>query len=181
MFRNCGPKENYVESFNYNDELVVIKWDKEPIMIPVFDQEGEPTGEYIEDPDNVSWMEERYSYRPCLDEIKSMILDYFNDETDRKILTGFIWTPASGVPINVYLSAENQFDYKAAYDLAFQTNGATLPFTLKFGEVDAPQYYDFTTLEDFSDFIHKCFSFINQTVHDGWDKKDSIDWTKYEL
>lgn len=30
----------------------------------------------------------------------------------------------------MWLSQENQYDYKAAYDLAFQTDGKTLPVSL---------------------------------------------------
>ena len=29
--------------------------------------------------------------------------------------------------MNIWLSSENQFNYKVAYDLALQTNGANLP------------------------------------------------------
>ena len=181
MFRNTGKKEDYLEKFRYENELFRIEWDKQPIMIPEYDESGNPTGEYHEDPVFVSWMQETYTYKPSLEEIKDMILSFYNKETDNKILTGFIWTPASGEPINVYLSTENQFDYKAAYDLAYQTNGASLPFTLKFGEIDNPKYYSFTTLEDFSNFIYSCFGFINRTLQEGWVKKDSIDWTKYDF
>ena len=38
----------------------------------------------------------------------------------------------------VWLSSENQFNYKAAYDLAVQTGGATLPVTFKFGTDEVP-------------------------------------------
>ena len=34
----------------------------------------------------------------------------------------------------IWLSSENQFNYKVAYDLALQTNGANLPIIFKFGE-----------------------------------------------
>jgi len=43
-----------------------------------------------------------------------------------------------------------------------------------------PVYYTFETLEDISDFYVKAIAFINQTLNEGWIKKDSIDWTPYE-
>ena len=52
---------------------------------------------------------------------------------------------------------------------------------MKFGEFDNPQFYDFTTLEEFSDFIYNCFGFINTTLQEGWEKKYSIDWAKYDF
>ena len=41
-----------------------------------------------------------------------------NDERDEKIVSGFVWRD-----MQVWLSSENQFNYKAAYDLAVQTKG----------------------------------------------------------
>jgi hypothetical protein len=55
----------------------------------------------------------------------------------------------------VWLSSENQFNYKAAYDLAVQTGGATLPVTFKFGTDEVPQYREFVTLEELTDFYTK--------------------------
>ena len=181
MFRNIGKKEDYQEKLNFNDKLYRVEWDYQPIMKPVCDESGNTTGEYVEDQVFASWEQETYTQKPELQEIKTMILDYFNRKTDEKILTGFAWTTASGEPINVYLSAENQFNYKAAYDLAYQTGGASLPFKLKFGSVDNPQYYDFTDMREFQDFYFKCIEFINATLQEGWTAKDSIDWTKYDF
>ena len=63
-----------------------------------------------------------YDHKPTVREIKQDISDLINTETDAKILTGFAW---NGKP--VYLSTENQQNFKAAYDFARDTNGATLP------------------------------------------------------
>ena len=52
-------------------------------------------------------------------------------------------------------------------------------FILKFGEVDNPQYYTFNDLNKFTDFYTSCINFINDTLQEGWHKKDSIDWSKY--
>ena len=181
MFRNVGKKEDYKETSNYNNKLYVVEWDYQPIMKEIFDSEGNPTGQYEEDEVFASWMQETFKIKPELHEIEAMILEYLKSETDNKILTGFAWTSASGESINVYLSAENQFNYKAAYDLAYQTNGASLPFRLKFGEMSNPQYHDFTDMAEFTDFYYKCLGYITTCLQEGWNKKDSIDWNKYKF
>ena len=73
---------------------------------------------------SASYMEEGFVGRPHMDTIKSVITDWCNEQIDREILSGFLY---EGMP--VWLSSENQFNYKAAYDLAVQTGGATLPVT----------------------------------------------------
>lgn len=62
-----------------------------------------------------------------------------------------------------------------------QKDGATLPVTFKMGE-DAegnPVYHTFETMEDADDFYLKAVAFINQTLAEGWTRKDSIDWEPY--
>lgn len=113
---------------------------------------------------------EKFRYKPCLTEIRTIIKEVINKETDRKILEDFVW---KGMP--VWLSTENQFNYKAAYDLAVQTNGATLPIRFKFGTDATPVYYDFETLEDFADFYTKAMAHINTALYEGWTEKDMVD------
>lgn len=95
--------------------------------------------------------------------------------TDELILSGFIWKDMS-----VWLSSENQFNYKAAYDLAVQTNGANLPQVFKFGDTLNPIYYKFETVEDIADFYTKASTYINQVLAVGWAKKDNINWDDYK-
>lgn len=181
MFKNIGKKETYKESLKISDKHYIVMWDYQPIMIEEYDEEGEPTGKFHEDPTYASWMQETFFAKPTIEQIKKMILENINKEIDKKILNGFSWGDESGTTINVYLSSENQFNYKAAYDLAYQTDGQSLPFILKFGEQDNPQYYRFDTLEKFTDFYTSCINFINTTLQEGWNKKDAIDWEKYDL
>ena len=108
--------------------------------------------------------------------VKDRVNKFINAETDWKIKSGFTWND-----YKVWLSSENQFNYKAAYDLAVQTNGASLPVTFKFGDNDNPVYHEFTTLEELTDFYTKVLQYINTTLKEGWDKKDSIDWSLYNL
>jgi len=110
-------------------------------------------------------------------DIKSSIIGDINRRTDAKILSGLVW---KGKP--VWLSQENQFNFKAAYDLAVQTQGATLPVTFKLGEQEdgTPVYHTFETMEDSTDFYTAAVNHIHNTVADGWAEKDAIDLAPYE-
>ena len=116
-----------------------------------------------------------FPYKPTVDIIKDIILGIENSKIDKEILSGFVWNGMS-----VWLSSENQFNYKAAYDLASQTNGDSLPVTFKFGDTDNPVYHEFKTLDDIADFYVKAMSHVNNTLKEGWESKDSIDWSLYE-
>ncbi|MFR9542878.1 MAG: hypothetical protein SNH27_12580, partial [Rikenellaceae bacterium] len=80
----------------------------------------------------------------------------------------------------VWLSTENQFNYKAAYDMAVQTDGQSLPVTFKFGSDEEPIYKEFATLEELSDFYTTCLNYVQTAIKEGWNKKDSFDVTLYE-
>lgn len=111
-------------------------------------------------------------HKPENSDIRAAIISSINANTDQKILTGLVWR---GKP--VWLSLENQFNFKADYDLAVQNGGETLPVRFKLGE-DAnglPVYHTFTDLEEFTDFITSVNNFRNQALNDGWNEKDGID------
>ena len=74
------------------------------------------------------YMEAEFCHKPSEEEIRQTIVGWFNSQVDAAILSGFEWNG-----MKVWLSSENQFNYKAAYDLAVQTSGQTLPVTFKFG------------------------------------------------
>lgn len=114
---------------------------------------------------------------PTMADVKQAVWDCIDDKTGEKILMGFVW---NGKP--VWLSIENQFNYKATYDLAVQKEGANLPIKFKLGN-DAngdPVYHTFTSMDAFSDFYNSATEYIHQCVVDGWAEKDSVDWTEYE-
>lgn len=129
-----------------------------------------------------------------IDIIKDAINSDANKQTDEKIINGFVW---NGNP--VWLSSENQFNFKAAYDMAIQTNGVSLPVKFKIGETpityvnkgteEAPEwvkeggdpiYHTFETVEDITDFFTKAFAYINQCLDEGWELKDSVDYDAIE-
>lgn len=122
-----------------------------------------------------TWMETLVPFKPSLEQLKKLILDAINKEVDEKILSDFVWKDMS-----VWLSTENQFNYKAAYDLAVMSQGKSLPVTFKFGSTDNPVYYTFETLDDISDFYISAMAHVNGCLEEGWKKKDSIDWSVYE-
>lgn len=123
-----------------------------------------------------SYMEEEFKHRPSDEEIRAAVIGWHNDQTDEAILSGFSYEDTP-----VWLSQENQFNYKAAYDLAVQTDGATLPVTFKFGTDDTPVYRAFSTIEDLKDFYTKAMQYIQETLAEGWTKKDAFNVEDYHL
>ena len=114
--------------------------------------------------------------------VKDAILNDINEQTDMKILSGFVWTPEGGEPINVWLSAENQRNFSEAQRMAEKYGSMILPLTFKLGEADdeQPVYHTFETVEELDSFYTQAFSFVNQCLNEGWQRKDAIDWAPYE-
>lgn len=122
------------------------------------------------------WYEHDYGHKPTLEEIRDTIVKFHNGQVDAKILSGFSWKD-----MPVWLSSENQFNYKASFDLAVQTNGQNLPVRFKFGTDKDPKYYDFKTIDELSDFYTSAIKFINDTLQEGWAEKDSVDFSVYSI
>lgn len=124
---------------------------------------------------NFSFIEVDFNYKPTLSQIKEIITSYYNEQINNTILNGFVWRDMS-----IWLSTENQFNYKAAFDLAIQTQGQSLPVTFKFGTDEQPVYYKFTTIEELTDFYTQSVKFVQETLTDGWEIKDSVNYKLYE-
>ena len=125
---------------------------------------------------SATYMEETLSHKPSEDEIKSLITGWDNTETNLQILRGFVWKD-----IPVWLSTENQNNFKVAHDLALQTDGATLPVKFKLGE-DAdgqPLYFMFEDLETLTDFYIKSVKHVQDTLSGGWEMKDNFNPAEY--
>ena len=161
FFKIYGAKER-------QDGIVVLSSNKACIYVGFCKDSEDAESGY-------NWRKD-YDHIPTIAEVKSDIEALINAHTDAKILTGFSW---NGKP--VYLSSENQFNFKAAYDLAFQTEGANLPTKFKLGEDSdgTPVYHTFTKIDVLADFVMKVFAFINTTLDDGWQEKDSIDYSDF--
>ena len=122
------------------------------------------------------YMEAEFDHRPTADEIRVAVIGWYNWQTDMAILSGFEYEGHM-----VWLSSENQFNYKAAYDLAVQTGGENLPVRFKFGTDDAPVYRVFDQLEDLADFYTKAMRHIQDTLDAGWQRKDSFNLEDYQV
>lgn len=168
MLRITNIKDNYQPIVDLGDR-VKVAFDYEIFFDT--DEEGNKI------PSNVgTWTEAIIKPKPSLEQIKTFIINAINKRTDEKIISGFEWND-----MPVWLSTENQFNYKAAYDLAVQTGGANLPTVFKFGDNDNPQYHKFETVEELTDFYMKAMAYINEQLAIGWTKKDTIDWEQYNI
>lgn len=133
------------------------------------------------DSKNATWQEihlyKKQVSNVSLADVKNAVIADINARTDEKILSGFVWNE-----IPVWLSTENQSNFKAAYDINVQNKGALLPMKFKLGEdaSGAAVYHTFETMADFKDFYLAAVAYVNQCLNDGWEEKDDIDWTPYE-
>lgn len=126
--------------------------------------------------DSADYMEEEFDHKPTDEEIKAIVIVWYNRQTDQAILSGFEYEGNL-----VWLSSENQFNYKATYDLAVQTSGATLPVTFKFGTDEQPVYRVFDTLEELTDFYVSAIRYVQETLEAGWKRKNAFDLELYKL
>ncbi len=118
----------------------------------------------------ISYEESIFDHKPTLEEIRAVIGEQINNSTEKEIRGGYVWRD-----IPVWLSTENQLNYKTAYDLAVQTAGASLPVTFKLGSTEEPVYYTFDVLEEFAEFFTGAVRHINNALAEGWRLKDGID------
>ena len=168
MLRITHLKEKYVPL----SQLASGRWKIHFGFIPYYEEDED--GNKVETQLGTG-TEALVPFKPSLEQLKKLVLDAINKEVDEKILSGFVWKD-----MPVWLSTENQFNYKAAYDLAVMSQGKSLPVTFKFGTTESPVYYTFESLEDISDFYLSAMAYINSTLAEGWKLKDSIDWSVYE-
>lgn len=110
-----------------------------------------------------------FTHKPSKEEVLAVIVSHVNEQTDQKILSGYKWRGK-----NVWLSSENQFNFKAAYDMAVQTGGASLPVKFKLGEDEdgSPVYHTFETMDEFTHFYTNAITFIILALNEGWSEKD---------
>lgn len=154
VFRADGLR--LIEQFNKYTDSWILRW------------KGLGEGEVVET---------IVSPRPTLEHIKEVVLGWHNKQIDETILSGHKWREMS-----VWLSSENQQNYKASFDLAMQFGGqgGTLPLVYKFGTEAEPVYHRFETLEELSEFYLSTVSYVKDVLVAGWERKDAIDWSVYE-
>ena len=158
FFKIYGAKER-------QDGIVVLSSNKACIYVGF--------GKDAEDAESgYNWRKD-YDHIPTIAEVKADIEALINGEIEKKILSGFEWRG-----IKVWLSLENQMNFKAAYDLAVQTDGERLPKKMKLGEDEdgRPVYHTFEDLAEFTDFYTKAIAYVSDCLNEGWEEKDSIDY-----
>lgn len=143
--------------------MSIVRWDLQPVV----NEAGEIVG--------MSYYEEQMIGKPTIKRVKEVVLKGMNAVIEEQILKGFVW---EGIP--VWLSSENQFNYKAAFDLAMQTGGDNLPVKFKFGTDEEPVYHIFETIDDLMKFYTEAMTYINDCLNEGWEKKGAVDWSAYE-
>lgn len=138
--------------------------------------------EVVAGTDMATWHEivryKKQTSQLTLSDVKQAVLADIDERTRASIISGLTW---NGKP--VWLSTENQMDWKAGYDRALRTEGAILPLKYKIGEAadGQPVYHTFTSLNAFGDFTDTWQQHIQQCLTDGWAEKDAIDWSVYGL
>ncbi len=115
-----------------------------------------------------------FDHKPLLPEIKELVISAINSLTDDKIVNGFVWNNQP-----VYLSVENQLNYAAierCKDIHF-------PLVLKINEqVDGtPIYQTFENAEDYYAFSQAIALYITETLQNGWNEKDNVDWDAFKI
>lgn len=113
--------------------------------------------------------------KPTMERIKEVVLGWHDRQIDEAILSGHRFEGKL-----VWLSLENQSNYFNAFILATLSGGGNLPMAFKFGTPDKPTYHEFKTVEELQAFTLGAYNYIAQTLAEGWQRKDAIDWSIYE-
>lgn len=133
---------------------------------------------YSKKPELVSSDMVTYNYMifdsmPSVATIKSEYEEYVNSIVSSMIVNFYY----DGKKFN--LTKENQMNYKSAYDLAVQTNGANLPYKVKCKSGIKQQYLIFNDVNEFTSFYVEVNKHVNKCLELGWNMKDSIDYSVY--
>ena len=137
---------------------------------PAYDEDGETQM-------GVTFIETEFPYKPSLQEVKDFVNGVIDAHTDAKILNGYEFTPdGEDNPIVVWLSKENQTNFSEAHRLEI------VPVKFKLNETADKRaiYHTFMTFAELDRFYKGGVQYINQCLNEGWQEKDSIDWSPYE-
>ena len=112
--------------------------------------------------------------KPKKEELQKLLFETVNESVADKILRGMSWDGQM-----VWLSDENQMNYKFAHDRAIQTDGKSLPMVVKVGDEYSPEYVELKTIDEVKEFWNACLDHISECIQEGWNEKDSIDWNLF--
>ena len=109
-----------------------------------------------------------FDHRPTDSEIIGLITEHYDTECDAECEWGMRYKG-----LIVYLSFENKFNFKAAFDLALYTQGKSLPITFKLWQDEkTPVYWTFKTLDELTEFYMAAMQHVTATLNKWWAKKD---------
>lgn len=148
-----GYFEKYLELINPYKDTWFVRWN-------VRDSEEEGCK---------MWDEEEFDHKPTREEIATVINQSINEKTSNKIQSGFMYNEKQ-----IWLSEQNQLNYKMLFDS--KQDG----IVIKCGDDINPEYITFDKFEDFEQFYNKVTLFIYNSLKEGWELKDSIDYSVYE-
>lgn len=154
---NSKKHPKYVECVNYISNKWVIRFDINKI-----------------DDNTYQYCEYIFDHKPIIDEVKNVIIQYYNEKADKEIICGFIWNDMS-----IWLSIENQINYKAIYDLMNINELAVFPLHLKFRKDGDDIMYSFMTKDDYLDFYEKQIIYVKNVLQKYWNIKDNINYSDY--
>ncbi len=110
-----------------------------------------------------------YDHRPTMAEVKSDIEDLINEQVQERIRTGMEYET-----MPVWLSEENQLNFRSV---------PRVPARFKIGEYadGTSAYRVFETREELAEFNEAVANHIAQCLNAGWDEKDAVDYSVYEI
>ena len=152
--------------------------------------------DYTEETDgeNATWYEvyfyKKTDGKPGIERIRDAIIADIDARTDERILSGYEWTVLHGdedgshigETVNVWLTMENQNNFKEAHRIAGNNASLVIPVKFKISE-DAEKYaiYEtFNSFEELNAFYLGAFAYVKACLDAGWQKKDAFDRTPYE-
>lgn len=147
-------------------------------------EEALPEGAPEDAPKPYSYRTHLFDHQPTHEEVCDLLYGAINDACDEAILRGGKYTTLEETPRTcpLYLNQQNQFNWKAIYDMAKHSGGANLPAILKLGITDEDAYYyTITTMRQLEHFILSVFKYIETTLASCWSAKQSLDLTPYTL
>lgn len=153
-----------IECINTKLQKYRVRWDYQEV----------PSTDEQDNSNMVSFMEEEFLHKPTLQEVKDVVLNWYNNEIDNTIYSTFTWNGHM-----VWLDSIAQLNFKASYDLAKEgLYDYSVPF--KFGTMDNPTYYTFSGLDELREFYLAAVQHVSDTLAEGWKVKDAIDWNAYQ-
>lgn len=136
---------------------------------------------------NSTWHEvsfsKAHSEKPSIEQIKTAIIEDINADIKAKIINGFEYTilhgQQEGTLVRVWLSDTNQQNF---VDLRSSADDIDYPVRYKVGQDDKgdPVYEYFADKTEIIAFSKTITQFIHQCQEEGWNEKDSFDFTPYE-